>query len=129
MRLKAIILFFLIYTLIFAQENLVITEKQEFNFSIIIKTTGLRKVQPVENLVLNIKGTPYSEIKITIEDYYEITENLYIRDILLLTTKDLVLDKNGELDVEITGSLYVMEKAQSKRARERFRSPIRVEYK
>lgn len=129
MRFKIIIFFFLVNILMFSQETLIITEKQGFNFSTIIKTIGLKKVQPIENLILNIKGTPYLEIKVTLDDYYEITDNVYLSDIVLLTTKNLFLDKNGELDIEITGSLYIMEKAQSKRAREKFRSPIRVEYK
>lgn len=129
MRFKIMIFFFLVNILMFSQETLIITEKQGFNFSTIIKTTGLKKVQPIENLILNIKGIPYSEIKVTLDDYYEITDNVYLGDIVLLTSKNLFLDKDGELDIEITGSLYVMEKAQSKRARERFRSPIKVEYK
>lgn len=129
MRFKIIIFFFLVNILMFSQETLIITEKQGFNFSTIIKTVGLKKVQPIENLILNIKGTPYLEIKVTLDDYYEITDNIYLGDIVLLTTKNLFLDKNGELDIEITGSLYIMEKAQSKRAREKFRSPIKVEYK
>lgn len=129
MRFKIIIFFFLVNILMFSQETLIITEKQGFNFSTIIKTIGLKKVQPIENLILNIKGIPYLEIKVTLDDYYEITDNIYLGDIVLLTTKNLFLDKNGELDIEITGSLYIMEKAQSKRAREKFRSPIKVEYK
>ena len=129
MRFKVIIFFFLLNILMFSQETLIITEKQGFNFSTIIKTTGLKKIQPIENLILNIRGVPYSEIKVTLDDYYEVTDSVYLGDIILLTSKDLFLDKDGELDIEITGSLYVMEKAQSKRARERFRSPIKVEYK
>ncbi|MGL5050564.1 MAG: hypothetical protein ACRC0V_05235 [Fusobacteriaceae bacterium] len=129
MKFKMVMLIFLLNVIVFSQEILVVTEKQEFNFSTIIKTKNLKKVKPIENLVLNIKGTPYSEIKVTLADYYEVADDVYLADIFLLTTKDLFLDKHGELDVEITGNLYVLEKAQSRRVKERFKSPIRVEYK
>lgn len=129
MKLKIALLFFLVKFLIFSQETLIITEKQGFNFSTLIKVKGLKKVQPIENLILNIKGIPHSEIRVILDDYYEITDNVYLGDIVLLTSKNLFLDKNGELDIEVTGNLYVMEKAQSKRVRERFKSPIKVEYK
>ncbi|MGL5426682.1 MAG: hypothetical protein ACRC0R_07445 [Cetobacterium sp.] len=129
MKFNIVMLIFLLNVNVFSQEMLVVTEKQEFNFSTIIKTKNLKKVKPVENSVLNIKGTPYSEIKVTLNDYYEVADNVYIADMVLLTTKDLFLDKHGELDIEITGNLYILEKAQSRRAKERFKSPIRVEYK
>lgn len=129
MKFNMVMLIFLLNVNVFSQEMLVVTEKQEFNFSTIIKTKNLKKVKPVENSVLNIKGTPYSEIKVTLNDYYEVADNVYIADMVLLTTKDLFLDKHGELDIEITGNLYILEKAQSRRAKERFKSPIRVEYK
>ncbi|MGL5124965.1 MAG: hypothetical protein ACRC6U_03155 [Fusobacteriaceae bacterium] len=129
MKFKMVMLIFLLNVNVFSQEMLVVTEKQEFNFSTIIKTKNLKKVKPIENSVLNIKGTPYSEIKVTLADYYEVADDVYLADIFLLTTKDLFLDKHGELDVEITGNLYVLEKAKSRRVKERFKSPIRVEYK
>ncbi|MGL5277800.1 MAG: hypothetical protein ACRC8M_01800 [Cetobacterium sp.] len=129
MRLKIMMFLFLINILVFSHESLIITEKQGFNFSTVIKTTSLKKVRPIENLILNIKGKPYSEIKVTLDDYYEVADDVYIGDIFLLTSKNLFLDKNGELDIEITGNLYVLEKAKSKKGKERFRSPLKVEYK
>ncbi|MGL5230537.1 MAG: hypothetical protein ACRC8F_06905 [Cetobacterium sp.] len=128
MKIKIVLSLFLLYTILSSQE-IVITEKQGFNFSTIIKTNTLKKIQPIENLIINIKGTPYSEVKVTLDDYYEVGENVYIGDVVLLTNKDLILDRNGEIDVEIGGNLYINERTRARVGKERFKSPIRVEYK
>ena len=108
---------------------LIITEKQGFNFGTIIKNSSSKKVPPLRNLILNIKGTPFEEIKVEMDDYFELEDGAYITNPIILNNEALILDKNGELDLEIKGNLYIDHKVKAKSSREKIGNPIYVEYK
>lgn len=108
---------------------LIITEKQGFNFGTIIKNSSSKKVPPLRNLILNIKGTPFEEIKVEMDDYFELEDGAYITNPIILNNEALILDKNGELDLEIKGNLYIDHKVKAKSSRENIGNPIYVEYK
>ena len=48
---------------------------------------------------------------------------------IILNYEALILDKNGEIDLEIKGNLYVNSKVKAKTAREKVGNPVYVEYK
>lgn len=76
-----------------------------------------------------MKGSPFEEIEVEMDDYFELGDNIYITDIILLNNEALILDKNGEIDLEIKGNLYVNSKVKAKTAREKVGNPVYVEYK
>ena len=131
MKLKLLCIFLMITVINFSQElkPLIITEKQGFYFGTIIKNSSSKKAAPLRNLILNIKGSPFEEIEVEMDDYFELGDNIYITDIILLNNEALILDKNGEIDLEIKGNLYVNSKVKAKTARERVGNPVYVEYK
>ena len=131
MKLKLLCIFLMITGINFSQElkPLIITEKQGFYFGTIIKNSSTKKVTSLRNLILNIKGSPFEEIEVEMDDYFELGDNIYITDIILLNKEVLILDKNGEIDLEIKGNLYVNSKVKAKTVRERVGNPVYVEYK
>lgn len=131
MRLKLLCIFLIIAAISFSQDlkPLIITEKQGFNFGTIIKNSSSKKVLPLRNLILNIKGTPFEEIKVEMDDYFELEDGAYITNPIILNNEALILDKNGELDLEIKGNLYIDHKVKAKSSREKIGNPIYVEYK
>ena len=131
MKFKVLCIFFILTGVTLSQDlkPLIITEKQGFNFGTIIKNSSSKKVPPLRNLILNIKGTPFEEIKVEMDDYFELEDGAYITNPIILNNEALILDKNGELDLEIKGNLYIDHKVKAKSSREKIGNPIYVEYK
>ncbi len=131
MKFKILCIFLILTGVTLSQDlkPLIITEKQGFNFGTIIKNSSSKKVPPLRNLILNIKGTPFEEIKVEIDDYFELEDGAYITNPIILNNEALILDKNGELDLEIKGNLYIDHKVKAKSSREKIGNPIYVEYK
>lgn len=131
MKFKILCIFLILTGVTLSQglKPLIITEKQGFNFGTIIKNSSSKKVPPLRNLILNIKGTPFEEIKVEIDDYFELEDGAYITNPIILNNEALILDKNGELDLEIKGNLYIDHKVKAKSSREKIGNPIYVEYK
>ena len=63
------------------------------------------------------------------DDYFELEDGAYITNPIILNNEALILDKNGELDLEIKGNLYIDYKVKAKSSREKIGNPIYVEYK
>lgn len=131
MKFKILCIFLILTGVTLSQDlkPLIITEKQGFNFGTIIKNSSSKKVPPLRNLILNIKGTPFEEIKVEMDDYFELEDGTYITNPIILNNEALILDKNGELDLEIKGNLYIDHKVKAKSSREKIGNPIYVEYK
>lgn len=131
MKFKILCIFLILTGVTLSQDlkQLIITEKQGFNFGTIIKNSSSKKVPPLRNLILNIKGTPFEEIKVEMDDYFELEDGAYITNPIILNNEALILDKNGELDLEIKGNLYIDHKVKAKSSREKIGNPIYVEYK
>lgn len=131
MKFKILCIFLILTGVTLSQDlkPLIITEKQGFNFGTIIKNSSSKKVSPLRNLILNIKGTPFEEIKVEMDDYFELEDGAYITNPIILNNEALILDKNGELDLEIKGNLYIDHKVKAKSSREKIGNPIYVEYK
>ena len=131
MKFKVLCIFLILTGVTLSQDlkPLIITEKQGFNFGTIIKNSSSKKVPPLRNLILNIKGTPFEEIKVEMDDYFELEDGAYITNPIILNNEALILDKNGELDLEIKGNLYIDHKVKAKSSRENIGNPIYVEYK
>ncbi|AVQ30726.1 hypothetical protein [Fusobacterium varium] len=131
MKFKILCIFLILTGVTLSQDlkPLIITEKQGFNFGTIIKNSSSKKVPPLRNLILNIKGTPFEEIKVEMDDYFELEDGAYITNPIILNNEALILDKNGELDLEIKGNLYIDHKVKAKSSREKIGNPIYVEYK
>lgn len=131
MKFKILCIFLILTGVTLSQDlkPLIITEKQVFNFGTIIKNSSSKKVPPLRNLILNIKGTPFEEIKVEMDDYFELEDGAYITNPIILNNEALILDKNGELDLEIKGNLYIDHKVKAKSSREKIGNPIYVEYK
>jgi hypothetical protein len=131
MKFKIMCIFLILTGVTLSQDlkPLIITEKQGFNFGTIIKNSSSKKVPPLRNLILNIKGTPFEEIKVEMDDYFELEDGAYITNPIILNNEALILDKNGELDLEIKGNLYIDHKVKAKSSREKIGNPIYVEYK
>ena len=131
MKFKILCIFLILTGVTLSQDlkPLIITEKQGFNFGTIIKNSSSKKVPPLRNLILNIKGTPFEEIKVEMDDYFELEDGAYITTPIILNNEALILDKNGELDLEIKGNLYIDHKVKAKSSREKIGNPIYVEYK
>ena len=131
MKFKILCIFLILTGVTLSQDlkPLIITEKQGFNFGTIIKNSSSKKVPPLRNLILNIKGTPFEEIKVEMDDYFELEDGAYITNPIILNNEALILDKNGELDLEIKGNLYIEHKVKAKSSREKIGNPIYVEYK
>ena len=131
MKFKILCIFLILIGVTLSQDlkPLIITEKQGFNFGTIIKNSSSKKVPPLRNLILNIKGTPFEEIKVEMDDYFELEDGAYITNPIILNNEALILDKNGELDLEIKGNLYIDHKVKAKSSREKIGNPIYVEYK
>lgn len=131
MKFKILCIFLILTRVTLSQDlkPLIITEKQGFNFGTIIKNSSSKKVPPLRNLILNIKGTPFEEIKVEMDDYFELEDGAYITNPIILNNEALILDKNGELDLEIKGNLYIDHKVKAKSSREKIGNPIYVEYK
>lgn len=131
MKFKILCIFLILKGVTLSQDlkPLIITEKQGFNFGTIIKNSSSKKVPPLRNLILNIKGTPFEEIKVEMDDYFELEDGAYITNPIILNNEALILDKNGELDLEIKGNLYIDHKVKAKSSREKIGNPIYVEYK
>lgn len=131
MKFKILCIFLILTGVTLSQDlkPLIITEKQGFNFGTIIKNSSSKKVPPLRNLILNIKGTPFEEIKVEKDDYFELEDGAYITNPIILNNEALILDKNGELDLEIKGNLYIDHKVKAKSSREKIGNPIYVEYK
>ncbi|HBJ80006.1 MULTISPECIES: hypothetical protein [Fusobacterium] len=131
MKFKILCIFLILTGVSLSQDlkPLIITEKQGFNFGTIIKNSSSKKVPPLRNLILNIKGTPFEEIKVEMDDYFELEDGAYITNPIILNNEALILDKNGELDLEIKGNLYIDYKVKAKSSREKIGNPIYVEYK
>lgn len=131
MKFKIMCIFLILTGVTLSQDlkPLIITEKQGFNFGTIIKNSSSKKVPPLRNLILNIKGTPFEEIKVEMDDYFELEDGAYITNSIILNNEALILDKNGELDLEIKGNLYIDHKVKAKSSRENIGNPIYVEYK
>lgn len=131
MKFKIMCIFLILTGVTLSQDlkPLIITEKQGFNFGTIIKNSSSKKVPPLRNLILNIKGTPFEEIKVEMDDYFELEDGAYITNPIILNNEALILDKNGELDLEIKGNLYIDHKVKAKSSRENIGNPIYVEYK
>ncbi|WP_289102067.1 hypothetical protein [uncultured Fusobacterium sp.] len=131
MKFKVLCIFLILTGVTLSQDlkPLIITEKQGFNFGTIIKNSSSKKVPPLRNLILNIKGTPFEEIKVEMDDYFELEDGAYITNPIILNNEALILDKNGELDLEIKGNLYIDHKVKAKSSREKIGNPIYVEYK
>ena len=131
MKFKILCIFLILTGVTLSQDlkPLIITEKQGFNFGTIIKNSSSKKVPPLRNLILNIKGTPFEEIKVEMDDYFELEDGAYITNPIILNNEALILDKNGELDLEIKGNLYIDHKVKAKSSREIIGNPIYVEYK
>ena len=131
MKFKILCIFLILTGVTLSQDlkPLIITEKQGFNFGTIIKNSSSKKVPPLRNLILNIKGTPFEEIKVEMDDYFELEDGAYITNPIILNNEALILDKNGELDLEIKGNLYIDQKVKAKSSREKIGNPIYVEYK
>lgn len=124
MRKKLIQWGFLLLTLIPLQ----VTEKQAFDFGKFIKGNR-KKIEAEKNWLLNIKGQPFQEINIDLDDYFEVGDGTYITDLNIVNGEALILDKNGEIDVEISGNLYLDKNSKSGKNRKRMNTPIFVEYK
>lgn len=131
MKFKILCIFLILTGVTLSQDlkPLIITKKQGFNFGTIIKNSSSKKVPPLRNLILNIKGTPFEEIKVEMDDYFELEDGAYITNPIILNNEALILDKNGELDLEIKGNLYIDHKVKAKSSREKIGNPIYVEYK
>ena len=131
MKFKILCIFLILTGVTLSQDlkPLIITEKQGFNFGTIIKNSSSKKVPPLRNLILNIKGTTFEEIKVEMDDYFELEDGTYITNPIILNNEALILDKNGELDLEIKGNLYIDHKVKAKSSREKIGNPIYVEYK
>lgn len=131
MKFKILCIFLILTGVTLSQDlkPLIITEKQGFNFGTIIKNSSSKKVPPLRNLILNIKGTPFEEIKVEMDDYFELEDGAYITNPIILNNEALILDKNGELDLEIKGNLYIDHKVKAKSSREKIGNPIYVQYK
>ena len=131
MKFKLLCIFLILTIASLSQDlkPLIITEKQGFNFGTIIKNSSSKKVPPVRNLILNIKGTPFEEIEIKMDNYFELEDGVQITDPIILNDEALILDKNGEIDLEIKGNLYITHKVKAKFSREKIGNPIYVEYK
>lgn len=131
MKFKILCIFLILTGVTLSQDlkPLIITEKQGFNFGTIIKNSSSKKVPPLRNLILDIKGTPFEEIKVEMDDYFELEDGAYITNPIILNNEALILDKNGELDLEIKGNLYIDHKVKAKSSREKIGNPIYVEYK
>lgn len=131
MKFKILCIFLILTGVTLSQDlkPLIITEKQGFNFGTIIKNSSSKKVPPLRNLILNIKGTPFEEIKVEMDDYFELEDGAYVTNPIILNNEALILDKNGELDLEIKGNLYIDHKVKAKSSREKIGNPIYVEYK
>lgn len=131
MKFKLLCIFLVLTAISLSQDlkPLIITEKQGFNFGTIIKNSSSKKVPPLRNLILNIKGTPFEEIEVEMDNYFELEDGVYITDLIILNDEALILDKNGEFDLEIKGNLYINHKVKAKSSREKIGNPIYVEYK
>lgn len=56
-------------------------------------------------------------------------DGVYITDLNIVNGEALILDKNGEIDVEINGNLYLDRNSKAGKNRKRVNTPIYVEYK
>lgn len=124
MRKKLIQWAFILMTLVPLQ----VTEKQGFDFGKFIKGNR-NKIEAQKNWLINIKGQPFQEIVISLDDYFEVGDGVYITDLNIVNGEALILDKNGEIDVEINGNLYLDRKSKAGKNRKRVNTPIYVEYK
>lgn len=95
MKFKILCIFLILTGVTLSQDlkPLIITEKQGFNFGTIIKNSSSKKVPPLRNLILNIKGTPFEEIKVEMDDYFELEDGAYITNPIILNNEALILDK------------------------------------
>lgn len=126
--MKKLILFLLLSSLLYGIEPLIVREKQGFNFGKIIKSNYKKIIEPIDNLILNIHGEPYKKIKLHLSEIHIVKNSLFLSNIILLTTKELVLDKNGEIDLEIKGNLNIDESNEFEKIKTRIQTPFTIEY-
>lgn len=126
--MKLILALFLSLTY-YTFSQLEITEKQPISFGTIVKSLdGARRIEPQDNLILNLQGIPGRRVTLYVEEQFNIDRGITLKEVAVLNRGDLILNNFGELDVEITGVLEVNSDAMAETFRQRINLLLYVEY-